>query len=420
MAVRSPQATVLVIALTLLLVALSPIAVAGGEGGDGEAGSQGSESSRGQDRADEARNRSSSSSGPGGGPADDNGDDRGPPSSVPAPAGVGRISVQEGSYVGTFIALDATTNGIANYSYEGVTVFDAITADNLTVEDSRARGASLRLQGTADGSAVELRFHDTPSAVAKLKADGGTPLTLTLASGISGTQVNARTIQLSGPGFQGVLWSDDDPLSQTGGVISTTGGDSEVKFMAARGPMMADDAAAALGQGVADAASEGRVGAEVRAFQVDGAFQSEVVALTDMTVLVNRRGNGVLLMVSSDNATGRTVVIHLDSSLLNNSSMDEIEVRFDGEPTSAADGGLADVLDPGDDDGRAEHVLVLSGGGLQALVSVPGFSVHSIEVAAIGQVLAEIGITPAQALAALGAAAATVALAAVAAGKRRR
>lgn len=410
-----PSRLAVVLATVLmLLAALSPLVAAPHEDNPGDSG----------DDADD-----NSSSGPGNGDDaasddDDGDDDDGPPGFAPARrAGVGSISSDgDGHLTGSYIALDLTSDGFSNFTYQGVHVIDRLTIDGLTIEEIRVRGAQVRIEGSAGDADVDIKIHDTPTAVMRVDVDEGVNVTLALADGINATQDDDHKVRLSGGGFQGILWNDDDGgLVLDGGEVSVAGDmDVDLKFMAARGPMMRD------GDGdrndsIATAASHGRIGAEVRAFQVDGALQSQSVALTDMEVLTTRRGHNVMVVVSSDNETGRTVVLHLDKELYPGRGEADLTVLFDGDNISRA-ADLTDVLDPSDDDGEAEYVLVVGAEEIQVLVSVPGFSVHTVEVAAVQGLDAIIpqGLSATQIAAALGAAAVTVGLAAAAAGRRRR
>lgn len=403
---------VVLAALLMLLAALSPLVAAPHEdhpGNDGDDADDDSSSRPGSGDADTEDDEDDADD-------DDDGRGRGPP------AGIGRISFSNGSVSGDFITLTITDDGFSDFTYQGVAVFDRLTVEGLEIDDVRVRGAEVRIRGEADGADVDIKLHDTPTAVMRVDVDEGVNVTLTLADGINATQDDDRKVRLSGDGFQGILWNDDDGgLVLDGGEVSVAGDDDvDLKFMAARGPMMRD------GDGdrndsIADAASQGRVGAEVRAFVVDGTLQSQSVALTDMSVLTTRRGHNVMVVVSSDNDTGRTVVLHLDKELYPDKGEADLKVLFDGQDISRAD-DLADVLEPSDDDGEAEYVLVAGAEQIQVLVSVPGFSVHTVEVAAVQSILDIVppGLSATQITLALGAAAVTVGLAATAAGKRRR
>lgn len=386
---------VLLLALTLLLVSLGPLAQAGSHDDQDEQGED--DDRRGPPGEDDDE-------GPPG--------DAGPPAGVP-PAGAGHIQQSASGFSGNFIAFDLTSDGLANFTYGDAPVFDRVTVPGLVMDESRAHGARVDIEGEVDDDDVEFKLHDTPTSLIKIEIRGSAHLEIELAGNVT-PSIDGRTVNVVGPEFKGVLWADEGRLTVNGSTIHADGR-AEVKYMTARGPRSGDGQAADAAEEITQAASKGRVGAEVRAFRQGGQFRSEVAELSDVSVMASQSRDGVLMLVSSDNETGRTIVAHVDRSALpgNASGM---EVRFDGEPIELAD-DLADVLDPSNDNG-AEYVILEGQGGVQVLVSVPSFSTHTVEVAGLpgAEVLTQLSLT--QIATALGAAAVTVALAATVAAKR--
>lgn len=476
---RPPHWAVWILVGLLLLSAAVPLAAAGSDGSDddgdsgaddGDSGDSDSGDSDGSDADSDDGSDDSDSSGSGsesdaddddssgpGSNGDDASDGAGPPDGVPAgdgddgeddeddeddgpgrgrgpPAGLGHLVRTGPAFRGAFLSFDLASDGIRNVSHEGRALFSAVTVDDLAVEEARTRGASVRIEGHAGDADVEFKLHDTPTAPARFEVDEGAVLALVAAPGVSLSNVSDRSVYLSGSGLQAALWSEKVALALDGDRI-TAAGDAEVHLLVSGrarggdgpGPDGGDgdaddggDDLAAAGAKVLQAASRGAVGAEVHMALNGSGVRSEVVALTDLSVLASQRGRGVVLLVSSDDERGRTVVVHLDPALFDGA--DDLEVLFDGEPIELAS-NLDDVLDPTNDGGKAEAVLLVGQDEVQALVSVPSFSVHTIEVQGLGsltEVVTQIGLTPQQAATALLAAAATVLVAAYAAGPRRR
>lgn len=414
--------------LILVTTQLGAIAVAGQDQGD-DSGEEGEDRPDGQDNPGESNETaenetagSDSSSGDGSDDYDsedrddrsDGAEDRrrGPP------AGVGRVQERDGSFSGRFVQVEATGQGLANLSYDGRLLFSHLAVDGLTVEEVESRGARIEVEGKTAGEDVRFRLHDTPTATMRIDIDDDVELEIVLADNVTPSMDGPRRVNLIASGVQAVLWSDKTPLDVNGSTIEVTG-ETRLSFMVARGPTTSDDASA-FGSAVARAASEGRVGAEVRAVAEGGDVRSEVVEFGDMSVMATHGNESFLVVVSSDNETGRTVVMHLDPAVLGGNGSRELEVRFDGRPIEQAE-DLQDVLDPSNDGDRAEYVLVHGSDGIQALVSVPSFSTHTIEVAALPgvEVITQLGLSPAQVATALAAAGATVLVAALVAGKRR-
>lgn len=340
-------------------------------------------------------------------PEDPEDDDRGR-----APAGVGHVSQTDGAFDGRFIDGELTDDGLANLSYDGTILFDAITVSNLTITETRIDGARIEIRGeTADGDA-RFRLHDTATAFARYEVDDDGDLSFDLADGAEIFQAE-RGYKLTHDNVTVRIWLEDGDLSLADGTLSSDG-DTEVKMLVSPSAVPAGDN---VDEQVSEAAARGRVGAEVRMSQADGAMRSEVAHLSNMSVLGSRSRDGVVLVVSSDDPTGRTVVLHLDDSVFADNGTGDLEVRFDGEPIGQAD-DLQDVLDAGADE-DPEYVLVQGADQVQVLVAIPSFSPHTIEVASLpGNILAQTGLSLTQAAMAAVAAAATVAVAAGVAGKR--
>lgn len=139
-------------------------------------------------------------------------------------------------------------------------------------------------------------------------------------------------------------------------------------------------------QRVQQAVARGEVGVEVHVGEND----TEPVAVEVGEIEVRRAwlaSNGStragMTIEAPDGTPGTTVTMNLDESKLGNVSIAEagakLSVRFDNETIELAD-DLDDVLDPNDDEGTAEYLLLVGGDEVQVLVSVPHFSPHTIEV----------------------------------------
>ncbi len=123
---------------------------------------------------------------------------------------------------------------------------------------------------------------------------------------------------------------------------------------------------------------EGRLGAslsirlEQGTHRVVREFQHEVeVRVKNVSV-----GNRVDIEVSSEAAGGKTVLVNLDSGVL--ADLGSARVLFDNQEIPMAD-DYADVLNP-DDDNSAEYLILVGAKGAQVLVSIPGFSTHTITI----------------------------------------
>jgi len=103
-------------------------------------------------------------------------------------------------------------------------------------------------------------------------------------------------------------------------------------------------------------------------------FERENIRTRLERVIVGER---VEVAVESDVKNGGTVLINLDGRIL---PVDRIqEVLVDAELATLAN-DYADVLDPNNDNGRPEYLILKGGKGAQILVSIPHFSVRLITI----------------------------------------
>lgn len=347
--------------------------------------------------------------------ADDNGD---PPEDPEdrrdrAPAGVGHVSRTDGTFDGRFIDGEILDDGLANLSYDGTILFDTVRVHNLTITETRIDGARIRIRGEVADGDVRFRLHDTASAFSLYEVDDG-DLTFDVADGAEVVDAE-RGYKLTHDGVTARLWLEDGDLTLANGTLRSDG-EAEVKLLVSPSAVPAGEN---VSEEVAEAAARGHVGAEVRMSRDDGTVRSEVARFSNMSVLGSRSQNGVVLIVSSEDPTGRTIVLHLDDSVFADNGSGDLEVRFDGEQIGRAD-DLQDVLDPTADE-DAEYVTVEGEGQIQILVGIPSFSPHTVEVASVpgAEIIAQTGLSTTQIGMAVMAASATVLVAAGVAGKRR-
>lgn len=385
-------ATLLILVATLITAYAMP-AVAGNHG-----------DTPGDDYDDEGDDASDNGEGD---PPEDPEDDRGR-----SRAGVGHVSQTDGTFDGRFIDGEITDDGLANLSYDGTILFDQITVTNLTITETRIDGARVEIRGEAADDDVRFRLHDTASAFSRYEVDDDGDLTFDLADGAEIVDAD-RGYKLTHDDVTARLWLEDGELALANGTLSSDG-EAEVKMLVSPSAVPAGDN---VSKEVSEAAAQGRVGAEVRMSQSDGNVRSEVARFSNMSVLGSRSQDGVVLVVSSQDPTGRTVVLHLDRSVFADNGSGELEVRFDGDEIGRAD-DLQDVLDPRSDE-APEHVTVEGSQGIQVLVGIPSFSPHTVEVASVpGNIIAQTGLSLTQVAMAALAAVGTVAVAAGVAGKK--
>jgi parallel beta-helix repeat protein len=125
---------------------------------------------------------------------------------------------------------------------------------------------------------------------------------------------------------------------------------------------------------------EGRLGACLSVGVADGVSRHTVEflhpELAEPRVRVET-GKKIEVVVESTAVAGKTLLLNIENQVLQVPA-DKIEVLFDGKKIGPAD-DYADVLDP-TNEGVPEYLVVAGGRGMQVLVSVPSFSVHTITI----------------------------------------
>jgi len=103
-----------------------------------------------------------------------------------------------------------------------------------------------------------------------------------------------------------------------------------------------------------------------------------VVYSPDLNITTEIKENEVEVRVSSEVTTGKTIMINIDNEILPISRLVEILVLYDGEEIALAD-DYSDVLNP-EDENVPEYLILLGAKGIQVLVSIPSFSLHTIAI----------------------------------------
>lgn len=90
-------------------------------------------------------------------------------------------------------------------------------------------------------------------------------------------------------------------------------------------------------------------------------------------------GNGLLISISAQNVTGsRVLLVNLTGSQWSISSLQSLKIVFDGAKISQA-ASLTQVLNSTSAD-PPSYIIMLTSSGLQLLVSIPHFSLHTIQI----------------------------------------
>ncbi len=89
--------------------------------------------------------------------------------------------------------------------------------------------------------------------------------------------------------------------------------------------------------------------------------------------------DGLMISISAQNVTGsRVLLVNLTGSQWSASSLQSLKVAFDGAPISQA-ASLSQIFNSTTTD-PARYIIMLTSSGLQLLVSIPHFSLHTIQL----------------------------------------
>ncbi|HVL87094.1 MAG TPA: hypothetical protein VM681_03665 [Candidatus Thermoplasmatota archaeon] len=309
------------------------------------------------------------------------------------------FEVSGDSVRGQFVSFRYGDDGaLLDYAVGGTTLFA-----RLAVPCAADARAEIRLVGGAlmvRNGCVAWTVRDTPGGgiLGAAVGDSGSARTFTVALGAGASaRVEGAHARVSAGGASGALALSSDAcgsFSGTGSRIAATlaaegyRGDAEregaphctlvFKGMLHDAPVTPEGIRAAVA--VSAAVAEGRVGAEVVIGPVEGrpALRS-VQSYGGVEVeLLAASSTALKLQVGKEAHEGKAIVVNLCDQPIRLDG--RARVLFDDQPITLAD-SIEDVLNPRDDgDKPAEFLLVLTAGCPQLLVSVSGFSIHTIEL----------------------------------------
>lgn len=345
---------------------------------------------------------------------------REPPATTEPPKPVvGRISVNAsasatGCSKGDWVSfcVDAGARRLTDFSAAGRLVLSSMDIPGTGPIAVKAQPGALRVE--TDGFVIVL--YDSPAGTLRVEAPSGPASVRLQLAGAMQASVTEDGAALRAPGFEALLLlTADGTVSASEGQVTMhlePGRDAPAGFVLravppqpapspepAPGPVIA--ARASLAAELPKAIAEQKVAAETYIALEGGAVKTSVVPYISAAVNVTvaeATADALELSVDVSDHRGRTLVFHLGEGVL--TARGGFRVLYDGAPIELAT-DLADVLDPDDDGLAAEYVIVEGSAGLEVIVSVPHFSIHTLRVEGLGaQVVQALGAYGA--LAALG------------------
>ncbi|MFZ2412577.1 MAG: hypothetical protein WAW23_13475 [Candidatus Methanoperedens sp.] len=126
---------------------------------------------------------------------------------------------------------------------------------------------------------------------------------------------------------------------------------------------------------IAEGISDGVIGAE---FFIDDIGSYDVVTFGDLTISAGFPDTDTMeLNASSASLNGTVLAVGMSGKYYNNLLNKNLTIRYDGTELYPAS-GYQDIMDVTNDFGHAEYLLVMGSNGTMVLVSIPGFSSHTI------------------------------------------
>jgi len=303
----------------------------------------------------------------------------------------GSIEYDNGYAAGDFIkfTLNESTGEIFAYTLNrdgNATIFNFISFSEPSTENRVATHGSVLIY---DGGNKIISAHDNPTGLLKIFARRNITVTLDVADGINISQKENNLLSLSGENIYGkiILSPSNNTKSQISlkndTITATLQKNQRLLFLAEPVRDFTINASKwreyenKTIQGIA----RGHVGARIMV-QLRNNLQNK--NLSHIMTYANLKINcsvkpGKLVVKVSSNESGKTIVLDVDNATFNTTKLNQLKVILDNKSIEMAS-NYSDVLDPTDDGGEPEYLIVVGSNGLQVLVSIPKFSTHTIVV----------------------------------------
>ncbi len=283
-----------------------------------------------------------------------------------------------------------STGEITNFTLGGTPVFSSILIDDWSPVIKHS-GSEIRFEMKSksdndeeeDGlERITLEIHDNPNGLIKVDVKGTRNLTFVLADDISG-KVNdpKNAVNLSGAlnGTLVQIGHENGTVDfSTGGNKNFTANVTDAKLMFRTHPVTVMTQAQSNHRNQVTAGiMAGDVGAEV---DIEDRDSSSTVVYDSLNISIEQvENNTVSINISSELSQGTTVSLSVSSDILEVIQEENVTILFDGEQIQMAD-NYDDIMNPDDDDGGAEYLVVVGSEDVEVLVSIPHFSAHSITI----------------------------------------
>ena len=306
----------------------------------------------------------------------------------------GNLSYENGLVAGKFIRFifNELNANILSYTLKrdegNITVFDSIKLDNFKAKDNPAV-----LYGShfiSKGENITLDAYDNPTALLKINVlEGNNYLVFDLGSNFSANKTSLKNvISIVGESIRGKLiivgpmwWRSNKTCN-----ISIEEGFVNISLPERFSVLFMANPIRGIGIGISDerqdliedAISNCRIGARIFVqFRNRTQNRTQSLLYSDLNLHCKADKGRIEINVSSEEEGGQTIVVDVDNETFNIININRIQVKYDGQIIDMAS-NYSDILNPDDDNGKAEYLVVIGSDGVQILVSIPSFSEHVI------------------------------------------
>jgi hypothetical protein len=312
----------------------------------------------------------------------------------------GNLSYENGLVAGKFIRFifNEQNGNILAYTLKrdegNITVFDSISLDNFKAKENP--NVLYGSNWICRGENIILNAHDNPTAFLKINViDGNNSLVFDLGNNFSANRTwSENVISINGESIRGKLiivgpiwWRNNKTCN-----VSIEEGFINISLSERFSVFFMVNPIRGFGVGISnefqdhieDAISKCRVGARIYVQSANRTQnRTHSMLYSDINLRCRADKGRIEVNVSSEEEGGQTIVIDIDNETFNVININKIQVRYDGELIDKAS-NYSDILNPDDDNGKPEYLIVVGSDGIQILVSIPSFSEHVILISEIG------------------------------------
>lgn len=322
----------------------------------------------------------------------------------------GNLSYENGLAAGKFVRFmfNESNGDILAYTLKrdegNISVFDSITLDSFIPKED-----PVVLYGAhwlCRGENITLDAYDNPTAFFKASVNqGDNRLVFDLGSNFSANRTRSENVvTIEGDLIRGKLivfgpmWWRNNKTSN----ITIEEGFVNVSLTERFSVLFTASTMSGFGVGISDefedriedAISKCRIGARIFVQMNNRTHNgTHCMAYSDIDLHCKADRGIIEVNVSSEEEGGQTIVIDVDNETFNIININRIQVKYDGEIIGIAS-NYSDILNPDDDDGKAEYLVVVGSDGIQILVSIPSFSEHIILITEITEAAGSVGDAP--------------------------